>query len=324
MANKIDRDSLINCIDTVFVAAGEMIPDNGEDSYAYSFNDKFGCIAVFDGCGGIGSRKYEAFDNKTGAYIASHAVSKAMLEWFEKFSQSNASVTEKNADLMSEELYNTFTETLKSIENETTATLIRGSLTKSFPTTASAIVFRHKNDKMQAAYLWAGDSRGYLLTGSGLKQLTTDDVEGEEDALSNLTSDARLSNVVSATGDYKINNKVLNCPRSGIFISATDGCFGYFKTPMEFEYMLINTMLKSESVEEWETKLGEYMRSYAGDDYTLAVAVYGYRNFRMVKRSYETREKILYNKYISQLAGASEERLIELWDEYKEGYYING
>lgn len=323
MANKIDRDSLINCIDTVFVVSGEMIPENGEDSYTYSFNDKFGCIAVFDGCGGIGSRKYEEFDNKTGAYIASHAVSKAMLEWFDMFSQSNASVTEKNVDLMSEELHDAFDEKLKSIENETTATLIRGSLAKSFPTTASAIVFRHKSDKVQAAFLWAGDSRGYLLTGSGLKQVTTDDVEGEEDALSNLTSDARLSNVVSATGDYIINNKVLNCPRSGILISATDGCFGYFKTPMEFEYMLINTMLKSDSIEEWESKLGEYIRLYAGDDYTLAVVVYGYGNFRTLKRSYEAREKILYDKYIAQLEDASEEKLIKLWEEYKEGYYIN-
>ena len=323
MANKIDRDSLINCIDTVFVVSGEMIPENGEDGYTYSFNDKFGCIAVFDGCGGIGSRKYEEFDNKTGAYIASHAVSKAMLEWFDMFSQSNASVTEKNVDLMSEELHDAFDEKLKSIENETTATLIRGSLAKSFPTTASAIVFRHKSDKVQAAFLWAGDSRGYLLTGSGLKQVTTDDVEGEEDALSNLTSDARLSNVVSATGDYIINNKVLNCPRSGILISATDGCFGYFKTPMEFEYMLINTMLKSDSIEEWESKLGEYIRLYAGDDYTLAVGVYGYGNFRTLKRSYEARERILYDKYISQLEDASEEKLIKLWEEYKEGYYIN-
>ena len=323
MANKIDRDSLINCIDTVFVVSGEMIPENGEDGYTYSFNDKFGCIAVFDGCGGIGSRKYEEFDNKTGAYIASHAVSKAMLEWFDMFSQSNASVTEKNVDLMSEELHDAFDEKLKSIENETTATLIRGSLAKSFPTTASAIVFRHKSDKVQAAFLWAGDSRGYLLTGSGLKQVTTDDVEGEEDALSNLTSDARLSNVVSATGDYIINNKVLNCPRSGILISATDGCFGYFKTPMEFEYMLINTMLKSDSIEEWESKLGEYIRLYAGDYYTLAVGVYGYGNFRTLKRSYEARERILYDKYISQLEDASEEKLIKLWEEYKEGYYIN-
>ena len=324
MDNKIDKVSLLNCIDTVFVAAGEMIPDNGEDSYMYSFNDKFGCIAVFDGCGGIGSRKYDVFRNKTGAYIASHAISKAMLEWFEKFSLSNASISARNANLMSEEIRNTFNEKLKNIEKETTATLIRGSLTKSFPTTASAIVFKHRDDKTQAAFLWAGDSRGYLLTGSGLKQITTDDVEGEEDALSNLTSDARLSNMVSAAGDYNINNKILNCPRSGIFISATDGCFGYFKTPMEFEYMIINTMLKSESIDEWQKKLDEYMRSYAGDDYTLAVAVYGYRNFKLLKRAYAMREKLLYVKYISQLAGATEEKLLHMWDEYKEGYYING
>lgn len=323
-SNKINKDSLLSYVDTMFVSAGEMIPDNGEDSYSYAVNDKFGFVAVFDGCGGIGSRKYEEYDNKTGAYVSSHTVSKSMLDWFEKFSESNAAITDKNANIMGEEIRKQFTEKLKGIEKGTASTAIKGSLAKSFPTTASAIVFKHKSDKMQAAFLWAGDSRGYLLTNTGLKQLTVDDIEGEEDALSNLTSDARLSNMVYAGGDFKINSKVHECPREGILISATDGCFGYFKTPMEFEYMLLNTLVSSENIDDWKNKLSDYILKYTGDDYTLAVTVYGYKNFKLLKKMYAERERMLRLKYISQLGDADDEKLEKLWDEYKEGYYING
>lgn len=322
--NKINKDSLLSYVDTVFVSAGEMVPDNGEDSYAYAINDKFGFIAVFDGCGGIGSRKYDIYDDKTGAYIASHAVAKSMIEWFEEFSLSNAAITDKNAVVMSEEIYKAFCEKLKGIEDETASTAIKGSLTKNFPTTASMIVFKNKGNRMNAAFLWAGDSRGYLLTNAGLNQVTVDDVEGEEDALSNLTSDARLSNMVCAAGDFKINSKVIACPGSGVLISATDGCFGYFRTPMEFEYMLLKTLAESDCIDDWNKKLNDYMRAYTGDDYTLAVAAYGYKSFRVMKKMYAERERVLYSKYISKLKDSSEGNLLNLWEEYREGYYING
>ena len=38
--------------------------------------------AVFDGCGGIGSRKYPRFMDHTGAYMASRAASGALHDWF--------------------------------------------------------------------------------------------------------------------------------------------------------------------------------------------------------------------------------------------------
>ena len=66
--------NLLSEISTYFSISGEMIPQNGEDSYLYSFNENKGLVGVFDGCGGIGSRRYEILNGKTGAYIASRIV----------------------------------------------------------------------------------------------------------------------------------------------------------------------------------------------------------------------------------------------------------
>lgn len=59
--------NLLSEISTYFSISGEMIPQNGEDSYLYSFNENKGLVGVFDGCGGIGSRRYEILNGKTGS-----------------------------------------------------------------------------------------------------------------------------------------------------------------------------------------------------------------------------------------------------------------
>lgn len=41
-------------------------------------------IGVFDGCGGLGSRRFKDHENHTAAYIAARVAGKATLEWFEK------------------------------------------------------------------------------------------------------------------------------------------------------------------------------------------------------------------------------------------------
>lgn len=60
----------------------EKIPGNGEDSFLYMFTPNSGIVGVFDGCGGSGAKKYEKYQGKTGAYMASRVVSGATRDWF--------------------------------------------------------------------------------------------------------------------------------------------------------------------------------------------------------------------------------------------------
>ena len=115
MKNINNKNSLVELLDTVFAVSGEMIKDNGEDSYAFFVNDKYGMIAVFDGCGGIGSRRYALYDDKTGAYIASHTVAQVAKKWFEGFSETDKDLNANTADEICHDLQNVIDAALKSV-----------------------------------------------------------------------------------------------------------------------------------------------------------------------------------------------------------------
>jgi len=321
MNGGVNKCKMVEFLDSIFMINGEMVKDNGEDSYAFSVKDNRGAIGVFDGCGGIGSRKYDVYGNKSGAYVASRVVSESFYEWFESFFGDNQTLSENSIDRICLEMRERFNERLKNAESRTSKSMIKGSLTKNFPTTASVIMLERKEDVLKTAFIWAGDSRGFILTPEGLTQVTKDDVEGEEDALLNLSNDGRLSNFVSADGNYLLNSIMITPPEAGIFITATDGCFGYFVTPMEFEYMLLETLSESNNMKEWKQKINQSIRKVTGDDYTMGVAVYGYGNFKLFKKSYSERKKALYKNYISKLKDVSEAEKNYLWNKYKKIYY---
>ena len=69
----MNTKSLPETIDFHIYVYKEMIDENGEDSGFYGFTDKHALMSVFDGCGGIGAKKYPSMDNRSGAYLASRA-----------------------------------------------------------------------------------------------------------------------------------------------------------------------------------------------------------------------------------------------------------
>ena len=246
-SGKTDKDSLRAFLNSVFRLNGEMIKGNGEDSFVCSLGDAMGLIGVFDGCGGIGSRKYDIYKNKTGAFVASRVAANVAASWFKEFSEKERILSSNTASVFCNELKNRITYRLKELDGAVGSGIIKGSLVKSFPTTAAMTLFARGQNALDCAFMWAGDSRGYVLNGNGLCQITRDDIDGGEDALDNLSSDGRLSNVISAKGDFCINCRMLSVAEPAVLITATDGCFGYFSTPMEFEYMLVSTLENSKA-----------------------------------------------------------------------------
>ena len=57
------------------------LPDAGEDSFALRSDEQGAFLCVTDGCGGLGSRRYAALENRTGAYVAAHLVTNAVQSW---------------------------------------------------------------------------------------------------------------------------------------------------------------------------------------------------------------------------------------------------
>jgi len=292
-------------ISTIFSVAKEMIPGNGEDSYYYqSEKDRF-IIASLDGCGGSGSKKYEMLSGKTGAYIASRAVAGALESWFKA-----AGKPEEIESYIGQAME--ICRRMSEIPNEKR---MMGSLGKAFPTTA-AIITGKAGKTVEANVLWAGDSRCYLLSDKGLCQLTADDLDGQ-DAMSNLLNDGVMTNVISAGAPFELHKKSLTIKQKCILLCCTDGCFGYLNSPMEFEYLLLATLVSSKSISEWKSKLDAEFADVAGDDYTLTTAAFGYYDFEQLRNDFMPRIKYLKGKYIDPDVEPQ-----KLWEEYKKDYSV--
>ena len=317
--NGKNRD-LLTFTDTIFVVNGEMIENRGEDSYAFSLNNNCGMLGVFDGCGGIGARKYEEYENQTGAYLASRAAAEVVYGWFSEFCSEKTVLSGNTVKPVCDEVARRLKERLCAMAEKTGRTSIKGSLTKSFPTTCSLALFTHENKSLYSAFIWAGDSRGFILTADGLHQVTADDSADGDDALAGIRSDSRLTNMISADGGFVLHNRIITCSQPCVVLTATDGCFGYFSTPMEFEYMLLETMKAASNANEWSKRLKAYIRRFAGDDYTIGIAAFGFNSFRSMQKAFAGRKQEMYGKYISGLRNASEQEKQSLWNEYKKTY----
>lgn len=304
-------ENLYDLIDFQFAFSEEMIEDNGEDSYYSALNNNYSVLAVFDGCGGLGSKEYDNFNGKTGAYMASRIVSGATKKWFSLLPVNN------EVNVYKQLIDKSFKIAAGYADKD--SVIIKGSMQKPFPTTIALALNRIVDREIETEFIWAGDSRGYILDENGLHQITQDDINGE-DAMSNLSDDGVLTNVVSLTGEYKLHNRKLVLKKPSVIFCATDGCFGYLSTPMEFENLLLETMNKSNSPDEWKNQLTESIRSYACDDYTMSLSAIGYKDFFKMKKLFVKRFHELQKEYIISLSEKSYEEKVELWNKYKDFY----
>ena len=308
---KVAQLTFYSVLDFGFEVFKEKIAHNGEDSYLYMFAPENGVAAVFDGCGGSGAKRYEKFRNKTGAYMASRVTAGAARDWF----------LEKNTPKTSSTLKEKIKEYLtvcKTVGGGTAS--FKGSMSKDFPTTAAVVVATLSNNRLVANCLWAGDSRCYLLDEDGLKQISEDDLGGI-DAMENLTTDGVLTNVITASKDFVVHEKTIELKKPGILFAATDGCFGYFATPMEFEQLLLSTLMASSSASSWEEQISSILKEIAGDDYTMSGMAFGFRSFEKLKEAMENRYHVLRVNYTDNLSEKTYEEKLALWQKYKEGYY---
>lgn len=315
--NKKENMLSLEFSDSVFAVYEEKKEDSGEDSYFYSADEQTVFLAVCDGCGGLGSLTYPEWNGRTGAYMASRSVVLSLQKWFDDVYDSSAFFSKSDTEMIKESIQNGF----KALDNiERPASKIKGSMVRSFPTTLAAVLIKRNGHKLALKTIWAGDSRVYCLSANGLSQLTIDDIYGE-DALSNLTRDGSLTNVISSDGNYTIHSDTFDFDMPGIIIAATDGCFGYIPTPMHFEYMLLVSLQKSKNYNEWKENIAEYLKEISGDDATMCVAAFGYKSFSEMKNFFAERISFLEKNYIFMLEESTDETVQILWDEYKKGYY---
>ena len=321
-----ERD-MISLIDfhTAFTVAKKA--GRGEDAFKYSYNRDEAFFGVFDGCGGAGSQLCPKYEGKTEAYIASRNTADAFQTWFEQTEAGAARTAETAKQQIVADLR-------RCDELVGQKSMLIGGIRKKFPTTAAVGICRVIGDKLAVDYYWAGDSRVYLLNDQGLAQLSEDDLGGI-DAMDNLTDDGILQNLISLSRDFTIHSGRIFLDRPGFVFAATDGCFGYLSTPMEFEYVLLEAILAADCISTgsntegssrndrrigFEERLRERMAD-AGDDVSFCGYAIGFGSLQRMKTMLRPRANELYQSVISRLGGMSREEKKALWMSYRDNYH---
>ena len=318
--------------DLWFTIAQEAKADHGEDSWCRCFSSGAGLLAVFDGCGGLGAQRHPEYDlhsqnscpNETEAYVASRLCAGAFYDAFHTLRVAERGIS---ADGFFDRVNNYCARVLVGCRPDGGAKIM-GSMVKTLPTTAAAALVIADERGYDICALWAGDSRVYLLNEDGLAQLTVDDAT-VSDPMDNLYEDGILRNVLSADRPPKLSRSTIRVKAPFLVFSATDGCFGYFSTPMEFEATLLETLQAASCAQEWEQAVQERIGQVAGDDYTLSLAAYGFGSFPALKQAFRSQVKTLRRDYLEALADLpTEDRASRqaLWERYKPNYlrYIKG
>lgn len=300
----------------------EMVPQNGEDCYCHSFCDTAGLIGVFDGCGGAGARKHGFYSDKTEAYMASRLCAGV---FYDRFRECYPAPLPPDR-FVTEQLVPGITDCLQRYQppKEEGAFQMRGSMVRTLPTTAAAALVQSVDGgKQLVSPVWAGDSRVYLLDGQGLAQLTADDTS-VPDPMENLYNDGVLRNVLCSDRPVKLHCRSVRMDRPFLVLAATDGCFGFYSTPMEFEGVLLGTLCASENVQQWEAALAEAIGTVAGDDHTLCIAAYGYESFEELKKSLCERFRLVEQRYLQKLQGLpldDRQTRVQMWEQYRGDYF---
>jgi hypothetical protein len=216
---------------------------------------------------------------------------------------------------------------------------LRSRLIRALPTTMALVALQRAQPGGPAwagHVFWAGDSRAYAFESRGASQLSTDDLRDVGDALANLRRDSVVSNAMSADTEFHINYRRVELHSPFLVVCATDGCFGYLRTPMHFEYLVLSQLLEARSTEAWSSALQAEIAAVTGDDAAMSVLGVG-ADLKAFQELFAPRVAELASDFIEPLDELSDavtraerdlralqsrqlDEMTERWNQYKSDY----
>lgn len=310
--------NFLDQLDTIFCVQQEMVENRGEDSYYCAIDKESAIISVYDGCGGLGARSYKSFKGKTGAYIAARALSGAVHDWFHKNSSNSWSSSKELLGNMNSYITKAYKVCSKYAVDKLR---IRGSMVRDLPSTMAVAYTQYKDIGIVLHIIWAGDSRIYLMNEEGIAQLTIDDLD-IQDAMDNLLEDAVLTNILSSDGNYKLHYKQMIIKKPTIILAATDGCFGYIPSPMEYELLILECMMRANSVQEYKKELYQKFLEWTSDDFAFGFMSILYGSYENTKECLKKRYKYLVHMRETFFENdiRIEANVKNFWKKYKVNY----
>ncbi len=281
----------------------------GEDADPYvnvDFGRRWGIISVFDGMGGAGARKYKhanSGEEHTSAWWASRYVEEAIEDLM-----SSRPKGENPISYLENNLKNTIVAKLNEVVKNFPAANapLLSKMMRKLPTTMALCAYYIDDKDITVTCYWSGDSRIYMFDKSKMYFLTKDDADAlDGDPFSPANMDLAMNNTICQDRDFKINKSKIKVPYSTsnpiVLIAATDGCFGYFKNPIEFEYTIRQCLSTSKLIDEWLPSIKKaIIDNIQQDDFSMALVEIGESNFVSFKEKLTScLHNVLFDEYYS-------------------------
>ncbi len=166
-------------------------------------------------------------------------------------------------------------------------------------TTLCATIYLEHEDKVEAIYLIAGDSRPYVWTEkNGLCQVLKDQ-EGKDGSMTNYIK-------ANEDADFSIQCEYRVFDKPCILFNASDGCFDSVKfvSQLGFEKVILDSAISSETIEQMKEKLTSFFLEYGrhDDSSSIAMKIFGYTSFENFKSACENRMKTLQTEYFDKMS----------------------
>lgn len=265
----------------------------------------WGVLGVFDGMGGAGARKYThnlTKEEHTSAYWASRYVRDVVEHLISSRHKGTNPI-----EYLEKEIHKAIKHKLDGeIQNfpAASSTAVSKLLTK-LPTTMALCAYQIVDNYIDINCYWAGDSRVYMFDGEKLHFLTVDDANAPDgDPFSPANMDLAMNNKITQDHEFYINKSTIRVemnPATQIVIfAATDGCFGYYKNPIEFENMILSVMSGS-NVKQWISKIKDaIIDNIQQDDFSMSAVLIGNEDYKLLCKSICNRlSKTIFNDYLS-------------------------
>jgi hypothetical protein len=256
------------------------VPGQGEDSDPIVRHGRqLGLVGVFDGMGGAGGTVYETPDGpRTGAYLASRVardvVEERMLALLDPDWNLDGPAAARD---LGRSVKRALADTLAGLSAP--ASGLRSRLLRALPTTMALMALQRGEPgigQWAGHVFWSGDSRVYVFDpATGAHQVTRDDLRDRGDALVNLRQDSVVSNAMSADTDFVVHHHHVELTAPFLAVAATDGCFGYVRTPIHFEHLVLACLRDSTDPESWSRLLQQRIAAITGDDAAMALLTVG-------------------------------------------------
>ena len=133
-----------------------------------------------------------------------------------------------------------------------------------------------------------------------------------------------MTNVINIDKDFSLTHLACNIEGPFAILCASDGVFGYVKTPMHFEKIVLDNLESAVNFDSFESSLTESIKNITGDDSTAVMPFYGWTSFEQLKADFAKRYRFVSGLCASVEEDMSDEVIDSAWEQFKAGYYWQG